>query len=348
MSPGRPAPDAVEERGPLDLIDHGAGRRPGERGHPEGDVLEDLGEDAAQAEQDGRSEGHLLAEADDDLRHRPGDHGLDHHPSQQGPGALRDAAEATRRANVRSTPSSESTPTSTRPRSDLWAMSADSTFMTTGSPMLGGGRHGLECGGRHRLGHRGDAEGGQELLRLDLVEGARRQELLRLAGRVGPLGRDLEKRVGQRGHEGGEVDQGLDPPHGGAERVEKGHAGIAEGPVGRLVAQRRAPDGDDRLAPPAVQVDQILGQGVAHAGEDPGDGGQQDVGVGVLEHQLEDGPAGGQGGDGAAGVDRVVLAQEPRDVSPRASIVRSSRRGTERPAAAQRSTMCDAVPPDKA
>ena len=34
--------------------------------------------------------------------------------------------------------------------------------------------------------------------------------------------------------------------------------------------------------------------------------------------------------------------------SPRASIVRSSRRGTESPAAAQRSTMCDAVPPDMA
>ena len=177
-----------------------------------------------------------------------------------------------------------------------------------------GGRHGLDGGGRHRLGHRGDAEGGQELLRLDLVEGPRRQELLRLACRVRPLGRDLEKRVGQRGHEGGEVHQGLDPPHGGTEGVEQGDAGVAERPVGRVVAQRRAPDCDDRLASPTVEVDEILGQGVAHAGEDPGDGGQEDVGVGVLEHQLEDGPPGGQRGDGPAGVDRVVLAQEPGDV----------------------------------
>ena len=52
MSPaGRPR-TPVQERGPLDP-DHGAAARfPGERGHPEGDVLEDLGEDAAADEQD--------------------------------------------------------------------------------------------------------------------------------------------------------------------------------------------------------------------------------------------------------------------------------------------------------
>ncbi len=57
-----------EDRVAVDLSDHGTGVVLGDRHDPEGDVLEHLGEDAAEAEHDHGPELRVLVEPDDHLR----------------------------------------------------------------------------------------------------------------------------------------------------------------------------------------------------------------------------------------------------------------------------------------
>ena len=63
-----------------------------------------------------------------------------------------------------------------------------------------------------------------------------------------------------------------------------------------------------------MQLDEILGEGVAHAREHAGDRREEDVDVRVGEHELEHRAVLGPRGDHAAGVEWVVAAQEPRHV----------------------------------
>ena len=70
----RAAADTAQDPRAAELVEHRLGRRGVERREPDRDVVEDLGQDPAQADQDGRPELRVAAQAHDQLhagrRHR--------------------------------------------------------------------------------------------------------------------------------------------------------------------------------------------------------------------------------------------------------------------------------------
>ncbi len=100
--------------------------------------------------------------------------------------------------------------------------------------------------------------------------------------------------------------------------MEQRDARVAQRAVRRVVADRRRPRRDDRLPDTLlvllVQLDEVLRERVAHAGEHAGDRREQQVDVRVGEHQLEHGAVLRPRRDHAARVERVVATEEPRHV----------------------------------
>ena len=107
---------------------------------------------------------------------------------------------------------------------------------------------------------------------------------------------------------------------GGAvgERPEDDDAPGAEEdrPVRGLVADRRAPDHADRLVGGLGDVDEILGEPVAHRRERAGDRGDEHVDVGIGDEGVEDLPSPPVADGVPAVVDGVRDPQVPRDPLP--------------------------------
>ena len=113
----------AQQRAAPHLVDHAPRLGRVERRHPERHVLEDLDEHAAEAEHHDRAEQLVLAHADHAL-----DAAIHHLGDEHRAVAVRARAPRTRRARL----SADSSPSRTRPRSLLWAMSAELAFITTG------------------------------------------------------------------------------------------------------------------------------------------------------------------------------------------------------------------------
>ena len=112
---GRPAADPAQQARAAEVVEHGAGRCGVQRSEPDRDVVEDLGQDAAQPDEHGRPELRVAAQAEDELdarrRHRLDEQAAD----RQAVASARSRAASGRRRRPRRRPAARAPPR--RPRS---------------------------------------------------------------------------------------------------------------------------------------------------------------------------------------------------------------------------------------